>query len=197
MRVETKDWKHVVDISEDQWNHAIECTKGTSEYRRQAGFNAKAREKFIGFVAETVICDLFGINRPTPGNTGHDGGCDLKISGKSVDVKGFKISKTLAFRYGPVIAKTLLVAHQLNSSVLDTDVYIFCGVNYKDRQVEVVGWIKKWDVQRSWFIARGTPIPRGKKMEPIILETDNYHIPFNQLEKFNPFTFSYDLSMWA
>ena len=91
-------------------------------------------EQYTGILGQNVVCDYY--NQPlTSGEDGFDGGVDLYIEGKRVDVK------TMG-RKGPV--KTGYTNNFLAAQDgYNTDIYLFCSINKTDSLLTICGWATK------------------------------------------------------
>ena len=123
-------------------------TKNSLAQRGKA--DGSKAEQAIGLLGQTVICDAFSIER-IKGDEGFDGGYDLVIAGKKVDVK--TIGRTVDPK--PEYVNNIM-GLQKNYSV---DAYIFCSYNKKARnRITVCGMISK-----ERFFQEATHFRQGDK----------------------------------
>lgn len=90
-------------------------------------------EQLIGILGENTICDVLEL--PLMNSQGYDGGYDIVLNGKNVDIK--TMGRTVYPKSNYV---NNLVAMQLKNS---SDIYLFCSYHKKDYVLTVCGWTTK------------------------------------------------------
>lgn len=129
-------------------------------------------EQYTGILGQNVVCDYY--NQPlTSGKDGFDGGVDLHIKGKRVDVK------TMG-RKGPV--KTGYTNNFLAvQDGYNTDIYLFCSINKTDSILTICGWVTKEQFKnRRVFYNKGS-IRVRRDSTAIKVKSDLYEIDNDML----------------
>lgn len=178
------DWKFSSFVTEEQRVFAWYLSGQCRQYHRTAGFNGGRVNKYLGLLGEIVFCDLVGKPRPVVQHH-DDGGNDVEVEGQIIDLKTAKSTKP-AEKYW----KQFLSTEQTHREGSGTSVYVFANFDTIRKEMEFLGWIRKVSLNRSWVIPKGTKIGNGET------QLENYAIPIEELQKFNPHTFPTTMSMF-
>lgn len=143
----------------------------TTNFGQRGRFDGNKRNQFIGMLAEVVLGDALGFERPTGG--GFDNGVDFVINNKKCDLKCMERKVPSKPHY-----VNNLVASQTN---YDTTHYIFSSLNSKKWELEILGVIEKKDLEK-YFIEKGTTRYRDDKTM-FTIEEDMYEIPNSDLNE--------------
>lgn len=103
-------------------------------------------EQLTGIIGQNMICDALGL--PLMKASGFDGGVDVCLNNKSIDIKtmGRKV-------YPRNFYVNNLMASQLKYNV---DAYLFCSYNKIDNVLTVCGWVDKDSfINRASFYKEG------------------------------------------
>ena len=131
-------------------------------------------EQYTGILGQNVVCDYY--NQPlTSGEDGFDGGVDLYIEGKRVDVK------TMG-RKGPV--KTGYTNNFLAAQDgYNTDIYLFCSINKTDSILTICGWVTKEQFKNRRVFHNQGSIRVRRDGTAIKVKSDLYEIDNDMLNK--------------
>lgn len=161
-----------IKVSSEQIEYAenLPAPEGQNEF-------TKGQAQLTGKIGEVVICDELGHKRPKY-NT-FDGGYDVVINGKAVDVK--TISRNTDREVKDYYTHNIR-ARQIP---LETDYYIFCSYSLPIKTLTVCGYIHK-DIFKhlALFCKKGTVRTRG---DGTTFETycDTYEIRQSFLQPIN------------
>ena len=108
---------------------------------RRKFFNGDTRKQFYGLLAQAVICYL--LRRPLPQAGGFDEGIDLVINNNTIDIK----TTIRNVNVKPTYPVNLLDC-QYRDEKYKNDYYIFCSFNAKENILEILGLLKKEDVEK-------------------------------------------------
>lgn len=106
---------------------------------KRKSFNGNRTNQVVGIVGEFIISDLLGIDRPN--STGFDGGWDITISEKKIDVK--------------TVGRTVEPKLHYHSNVIDAQMhfsathFLFCSLNKPKRTFTICGYISKEDFKKK------------------------------------------------
>lgn len=189
MRTVHKEFKYVVDLTDEQIQFAKDCSAKARISERQQGFNGGRDKQFVGFLGEVVFADIMGLDRPEVRHF-DDGGMDFEIGDKIIDVKTMLFSKPSGWGYS-----NDLNDYQFQRSALKTNVYVFAKVIKSTKQIEFTGWIKKWEIKKEWFRVKGQVLPRPGW--DFTVSADMYEIPNSALTDFHPHTFISEMQMFG
>ena len=96
-------------------------------------------EQLIGILGENTICDVLEL--PLMNSQGYDGGYDIVLNGKNVDIK--TMGRTVYPKSNYV---NNLVAMQLKNS---SDIYLFCSYHKHNYELTLCGWIDKKNFKKK------------------------------------------------
>lgn len=143
--------------------------------RKNDEWTGEQNHWLFGMIAETMIADLLGQERPLVSRESDDG-ADVTINGLRVDVK-----VTLRSREAKVTQDHAVVSHLQRNN--NTDAYLFMSYNRQNGKYRVMGWITKeeWSEQHQ-FIPKGDPLPQetNKVYEAT---TDTMVLPYSDLHR--------------
>lgn len=146
-----------------------------SKIGRRKTFNGNRTNQVVGITGEFIIADLLGFQRPK-GN-GFDGGWDIQIGQKLIDVK--------------TVGRTTSARLDYHSNVIESQMhfkathFLFCSLNKTERFFTICGFISKEDFKaKSKFYKKGDEFERvnGDKM---ILNASGYFIENRELIQVN------------
>jgi hypothetical protein len=140
--------------------------------------NGSKEHQFTGMLGECVICDLFKNKLPNIKDD-YDGGVDLKLFEKNVDVK------TMGRTTDP---KDEYVNNFIRfQDFFNPDIYLFCSYNKKKNTLTICGWIGKEDFKNKRILYdKGTTRKRNDGTEFVCLN-DMYEIKNFQLNQVSSF----------
>ncbi|MGG6431518.1 hypothetical protein ACPF7I_08350 [Anoxybacillus sp. D401a] len=137
-----------VKVNEEQRDYAgMMVSKFNFGKRGYADGNKE--QQFVGVLGQVVIADLTDGQRPN-GENGFDGGVDLIIKNKKIDIK--TMTRTVPMK--PHFVHNF-IGYQLRYGV---DYYLFCSFNKSRNILTVCGLIKKED-----FLKKSSYYPKGSK----------------------------------
>ena len=129
-------------------------------------------EQYTGILGQNVILNYY--NKPlVVGGGGFDGGVDLVLNDKRVDVKCMGRNGAVKEGY-----TNNFIAAQDN---YNTDIYLFCSINKKDSILTMCGWVTKDEFKdRRVFHEKGS-LRFRKDGTAIKVKTDLYEIDNDML----------------
>lgn len=160
----------VLPIHREQALYAKNLVDKTN-FGKRGRFDGSKRNQWIGVLGEVVLGDYLGFTRPT--NTGFDDGVDFNIDGKLCDLKTMERKVPSKPHY-----VNNLVASQTKYK---TTHYIFASLNSKKWELEILGTIKKENLEK-YFIPKGTVRTRDDGTTFTVKE-DMYEIPNKDLKR--------------
>jgi|TARA_R110002050_G_C8727439_1_gene496975 hypothetical protein len=96
-------------------------------------------EQLVGILGENTICNALDL--PFMNSEGYDGGFDIKLNGKNVDIK--TMGRTV---YPQLNYVNNLVAMQLKNN---SDIYLFCSYHKHNHELTLCGWIDKENFKKK------------------------------------------------
>jgi hypothetical protein len=106
----------------------------------QRGYaDGSPEEQLIGILGENTICDVLKL--PLMNSQGYDGGYDIVLNGKNIDIK--TMGRTVYPKSNYV---NNLVAMQLKNS---SDIYLFCSYHKHNYELTLCGWIDKKNFKKK------------------------------------------------
>ena len=106
----------------------------------QRGYaDGSPEEQLIGILGENTICDVLEL--PLMNSQGYDGGYDIVLNGKNIDIK--TMGRTVYPKSNYV---NNLVAMQLKNS---SDIYLFCSYHKHNYELTLCGWIDKKNFKKK------------------------------------------------
>lgn len=160
----------VLDITKEQVEFTKSLVKDTN-FGNRGRFDGSKRQQFIGILAEVVLGDALGYERPS--GMGSDGGIDFAIGDRKYDLKCMERKGTSKPHY-----VNNLVACQTK---LGATHYIFSSLNTKTMKLEIIGIKEKKDLDK-YFIEKNTTRYRDDKTM-FTVEEDMYEIPNSDLNE--------------
>lgn len=135
--------------------------------------NGNREQQFIGILAEVMFADM--VNRERPKAEGYDGGYDIELFGKKIDIKtmGRNTSDIKPF-----------YAHNLMACQIDNgaDGYIFCSMNKQDYELTICGVKSKAGIiSDAEFFLKGQT--RKHRTGEIVLKESMFEIRQYQLDE--------------
>lgn len=148
----------------------------------QRGYaDGNKEEQYTGILGQNVVCDYY--NKPMAnGKDGFDGGVDIRIEGKRIDVK------TMG-RKGPVrlgYTNNFLAAQD----GYDTDIYLFCSINKTNSILTMCGWVTQEQFKNRRVFHKEGSIRVRRDGTAIKVKSNLYEIDNDML---NPMFISYTL----
>lgn len=128
--------------------------------------NGNKEEQYVGLLGEMMISDMF--NGEYKLKSGFDGGFDLIINGRKVDVKTMGRNVDVKMNY-----VNNFIGFQ---SHFNCDIYIFCSINKRKSELTMCGWVTKQELfDRADYYPKGTIRTRddGSSFE---FKADTYEI---------------------
>lgn len=111
-------------------------------FGRRSFFNGDKKKQYYGLLAQAVIC--YKLRRPIPAPGGFDNGVDLILNNKLIDIK--TTIRTVDFRDTYAIN---LLDCQYRENIYKNDYYLFCSFNTQKNSLEILGILKKEDVEKK------------------------------------------------
>jgi len=145
-------------------------------FGKRGKFDGTKKQQTFGIIAEQMIRDLFDAGK-IDGSIGYDGGYDIKIKDKLIDVK------TMIRNCDPMDGfvsnfNGLQIKHLANY-------FIFTSINQKKRTLTVCGWITKKDfLEKADLFKEGEYRFRRDKTK-FKTKSDLYEINNNKLNNVN------------
>jgi len=133
-------------VNEEQIKYSWSLVNSYNFGQRGRGDGNK-NQQFVGILGQTIISDLLKLNRPN-GKTGFDGGYDLIINNKKVDVK--TMGRTVPVKQHYVHN---FIGYQLKYEV---DYLLFLSYNKKNSIMTICGYITKDE-----FLKKARFYPQG------------------------------------
>ena len=126
-----------VNISKDQREYAKKLNGQIRQFKTREKWtdNTSAENSYNGFLAEVVICDMFGIKRPEFKPFESDKGYDILIHNLKVDVKN---SPSHAIN-----------CEQYKKQKEKVDVYLFAITKQNGTVLQIDGWTPYADVKEA------------------------------------------------
>jgi len=156
----------------------IEYATAAAERSTIGDFYAGTKEQQkIGFIGETVICDKLGFPRPDP--LGFNGGFDIKIFEKKIDIK--------------TMARTTPVQDWYVHNFMDhqrehpADCFIFCSYNKSSGILTICGFISKKEFFRLAKFYKKGDLRTMSNGEQFPAKGDMHEIRQDQLMPVNEF----------
>lgn len=136
-----------VVVSQDVIEYA-RCLVARGDFGHRGRADGSREQQLTGLIGQTVVHDLFGVERPTYGERS-DGGVDLVFAGIRMDVK----TTGRNVRPQPHYVSSLLRV-QVRSRA---EALLFCSLNKRQRVLTICGWMGKGEfLKRANLYARGT-----------------------------------------
>ncbi|TYP48147.1 hypothetical protein [Thermosediminibacter litoriperuensis] len=133
-------------VTGEQIKYAEDLVNRCNFGRRGRG-DGNREQQFVGVLGQTVVADLLNLERPK-GGEGFDGGYDVKINDKKVDIK--TMGRTVPMQEHYVHN---FVGYQVG---YDVDYLIFCSFNKTNNILTVCGYISKSDfLKKADFYEEG------------------------------------------
>ena len=142
---------------------------------KRKSFNGNRTNQVVGITGEFIIADLLGLERPK--GYGFDGGWDIQIGNKLIDVK--------------TVGRTTNVRLDYHSNVIEAQMdfkathFLFCSINKTERLFTICGFISKEDFKgKSKYYKKGEEFTRlnGDKL---VLNASGYFIENKDLIQIN------------
>jgi len=162
----------------------------TEETFRNGQSDGNRNQRAIGFLAEKMIHDLFGVDMIKA--SGFDGGVDIVLNDIKIDIKAMGREVDMQKHY-----VNNLMASQVEGDKYLNDIYLFTSYNKRKGYLEILGWIKK-----SYVVALNKGIKRYKEGEDrkrsngssFKTKAAMYEVPCRSLEPFlSPETFMMEI----
>ena len=135
-----------LDISQDTKVYAWDYLKNNSLGHRSKA-NGNKLEQFVGLVGEITVKNFLGINHVE--SDGFDGGYDLTLKGKKIDIKTMGRNVDVKPHY-----VNNFITYQKD---YDCDIYIFASINKKTSVLTICGYATKDDL-----ISKGNRYEQGE-----------------------------------
>tara|TARA_R100000315_G_scaffold21236_1_gene7720 strand:- start:890 stop:1408 length:519 start_codon:yes stop_codon:yes gene_type:complete len=149
------------------WNEVKKYNFGKRGYA-----DGNQEEQYTGILGQNVICDYY--DQPmASGKDGFDGGVDLCLKGKRIDVK------TMG-RKGPVrtgYTNNFLAAQD----GYNTDIYLFCSINKTDSILTICGWVTQEQFKNRRVFHKQGSIRIRRDGTAIKVKSDLYEIDNDML----------------
>lgn len=129
-----------------------------------------------GMLAETVVADCLGIDRPIA-NGQFDGGFDLEMFGKKIDVKA-RHGITRAY-----LSPRFFINLNCSQKNYNSDIYLCTHRDKTTEEIWIGGLIDKKNLQQ-YFVKKGTTRTRADGTTHTAFY-DNFEIPFSDLITFD------------
>lgn len=133
---------------EEQIKYAWDLVTAYNFGQRGRG-DGNRNQQFVGILGQTIIADILQLERPK-GETGFDGGYDLIINNKKVDIK--TMGRTVPVKEHYVHN---FIGYQLKYEV---DYLLFLSYNKRNNIMTICGYIPKDE-----FLIKANFYPRGAK----------------------------------
>ena len=143
---------------------------------KRGKFDGNRTEQIVGMTGEFMVAKILGMNIPTI-EDGFDGGWDLNIGGKRIDVK--TMGRTTSPK--PEFVNNILKMQYHYKATH----FVFCSLNKKNRELTICGLISKEELpNKATFHKQGEVRTRtnGTKFE---LQADTYEIANRDLVQVN------------
>jgi len=141
-----------IDVSEDVYEFA-RCLVAKHNLGHRGRVDGGQEQQLTGLIGQTVIHDLFSVQRPRFGASA-DSGVDFVFAGLRLDVK----TTGRNVRPQPHYVSSLFQVQARSFS----QVLLFCSLNKPQRVLTVCGWISKDE-----FLKSATLYPRGTQRERV------------------------------
>lgn len=167
-----------IKITDEQREHAWAIVNKKNYGQRASGFNGDKVNQYVGMLAETVVADLFEQPRPTEDKP-YDFGKDFEHMDKIIDLKTMGHTKSYAHPMGTGCVN----AEQYDDPRRITNIYLFSTLNKATNELDIIGWVKKWEVKSlGTFCPKGIPVRQGNfNWTP---PCDTWTVPHNKMRKF-------------
>ncbi|KGG81215.1 hypothetical protein Y919_01525 [Caloranaerobacter azorensis H53214] len=134
-------------VTDEQIKYAKDLVHSCNFGQRGRG-DGNREQQFVGILGQTVVADLLNLERPK-GGEGFDGGYDIEINNKKVDIK--TMGRTVPMQEHYVHN---FIGYQAKYNV---DYLIFCSFNKTNNILTICGYISKSDLlEKAKFYEEGT-----------------------------------------
>lgn len=136
----------IIKVSEELYNYCIEQTENFNFGARYTA-NGTKEQQLTGVIGQSVVMEMFNMGRVN-GKDGFDNGIDIFYDNKKIDVKTMGRTTDVCLTYTNNFLQL--------QDYFDTDIYIFCSYNKKNKEVTICGWIDK-----NTFKKKRKSFPKG------------------------------------
>lgn len=138
-------------------------------------WNGSKKQQFYGLLTQSVLSKKLG--QPVLAvDSGFDNGIDIILNNYTIDVKTTLRNVDVKEKY-PVN----LLDSQYRSNRYKNDYYIFCSYNVKENIIQILGILKKEDVERLGSFFSPEDKSFNEKGEAIAAEVARWEIPISSL----------------
>lgn len=146
-----------------------------SKIGKRKTFNGNRTNQVVGITGEFIIADLLGLERPK--GDGFDGGWDIQIGQKLIDIK--------------TVGRTSNARLDYDSNVIEAQMdfkathFLFCSLNKTERLFTIVGFISKDDFKAKAKYYRKGDVYTRVNGDTMILKAAGYFIENRELIQIN------------
>lgn len=140
-------------------------------------FKSNELKARVGFIAETIVCDLLDQERPLVRKESDTGG-DVKINGLNCDVKAVLRHQKSLWSFHGAVADV--------QQDQDTDAYIFVSVDIPRGNYHIMGWCTKEELQeKGTHLYKGQTMPNDRVKNAPAAPCDCTVIQYSALNRIN------------